>query len=246
MRFTDSDADITVDGDLYTADRSFQASAIQSAVGGANQNLDILVLFGSGANRVDYHSTMRHVYQGAAVTVHVASHGNPAAGKGLLMAGSVGAVTVPSRLYGKLSIVGGSGKLDRILTEVYTPTCRADFCDVRCGLNIATFGAAFTVTSLDDDMTFDTGLSAADGFYNLGTVVWATGDNANVQQEVAASLSDGSVALFMPARFPIQVGDTGTIARGCAKTIAACVAYGNKPNFRGEPYVPGDDYKQVL
>jgi uncharacterized phage protein (TIGR02218 family) len=243
LRFTDHDADITVDGDLYQADHSFQPSAVQSSIGGANQNLELTVLFID--TRIGYAAVMGGLFQGASLEIYLASFGVPTAGKGIIMAGRVGSFTCPSKLYGVMSVIGNTGKMDRTLTEVYQPTCRADFGDTRCGVSLAGFSEAFAVASVTDDMLFVTGITAADGTYNLGSLVWATGANAGKAQEVAYSLATGAVALFYPAAYAVQPGDTGTIYRGCAKTVAACTAYGNLPQFRGEPYVPGDDYKQV-
>ncbi len=244
LRFTDHDTDLTVDGDLYLADHSFQPSAIQASIGGSNQNLELTVLFAD--SQIGYKAAMRGDYQGAAVQVYIASYGNVAAGKGIVTSGKVSSFALPSKLYGVMSITGSTGKMDRTLTEVYTPTCRADFGDTRCGIDLADFSHAFAVTAVTDDMLIVTDLSAADGTYNLGSLVWATGDNDGVAQEVAYSLATGAVALFYPPRYTVLPGDTGTIYQGCAKTLAACTAYANVPNFRGEPYVPGDTYKQVV
>jgi uncharacterized phage protein (TIGR02218 family) len=244
LLFTDADLDVTVSGELYRADHSFQPSAIENAIGGANSNLELTVLFTD--TLIKYEDVMARRYQGATVKVYLASYGNPAAGKGIITSGRIGSFAVSSRLQGVMSIVGGSGKMDRTLTEVYQPTCRADFGDTRCGLNINDFSLAFTVASIVDDMIFMKASGGVDGRFNLGTLVWATGPNTGQAQEVAYSLATGAVGLFYPPGYPVTVGNTGTLYQGCAKTIAACTAYANVSNFRGEPYVPGDDYKQTV
>ena len=54
-----------------------------------------------------------------------------------------------------------------------------------------------------------------------------------------------TLSLFLPALYPIQVGDAFTIRPGCDKTFATCQAkFDNAINFRGFPHVPGND--QVL
>lgn len=243
LYFTDCDQDVTIDDIVYRADHSFQPSAIQNSIGGSNGNLELTLLF--GASQITYADALRGVYQGATVTVSIASYANIAAGIGVLNSGRIGSFSLPSKLYGVISVVGSSGKMDRTLTEVYTPICRADFGDSRCTLDLAAFSAAFTITAITDSSLIMTGLTAADGLYNLGTLTWATGGNAGRAQEVAYSLATGAVALFYPPPYPMVIGDTGTIIQGCAKTLAACTVYANVPNFRGEPYVPGDDNKQV-
>lgn len=246
LYFTDHDQDVTLGGHTYRADHSFQPSAIENSIGGANTNLELTVLFAT--SQIAYDDAIRGLYQGATVTALLASYGNIAAGSGVLTKGRIGSFNLPSKLYGIMSINGGTGKMDREMTEVYTSFCRADFGDTRCGIDIEAHGFNFTVSSLPDDMSLITDVPArhADGFYNLGSLSWVTGDNAGVVQEVAFSLATGVVGLFYPPPFAMAPGDTGRLYQGCAKTLTACVAYANLPNFRGEPYVPGDDDKAVI
>lgn len=245
IRFTDHDRDITVGGNLYPTNNAFQPSAIENSISGANQNLEVSILCRD--DLVSYADLYAGLYNGARMDVYVASWGNPSAGKGLYSSGLVGSISLPSRLYATLSIIGGSGRMTRQLTEVYQPTCRASFCDTRCGLDIDDFGRTFTIDSVSDSMQFtqDIDSRGADGFYTLGSLTWLTGDSAGQTQEVSKSLATGVVTLFYPPRYPMQAGDTGRIYQGCALTLAACVAYDNRANFRGEPFVPGDDYKAI-
>lgn len=244
LLFTDHDQPVTVDGDTYLPDHSIQTSAIDNTAGGASQNLEMTVLFTDAL--IGYDAALRGVYNSAAVTVWLASYGNPGASKGMMLKGRIASVSLLSKLYGTMTVAGGSGKMQRTMTEIYQPTCRADFGDARCTLHLADFSAAFTVASVTDEMTFVTGLTPTADQYNLGSVVWATGNNAGRAQEVAYSLETGAVALFYPPPYTIVAGDTGTIYQGCAKTVAACTAYGNLPNFRGEPNIPGDVYTQTV
>lgn len=244
LLFTDHDRDVTIGDDIYRADRSFQASAIENTIGGANTNLELSVLLHD--DRISYNDVMARRYQGALVTIYIASYGNLGAGKGALAGGRVGSFAVPSKLEGTMSIVGGTGLLDAVLTDVYQPTCRAAFCDPQCGLDINDFSLAFTVATIVDDMAFTQGAGGTDGQFNLGTLTWATGDNEGITQEVATSLATGAVGLFYPPPYAMQVGDTGTLFQGCAFTLAACTAYNNVPNMRAEPFVPGDDYVQAV
>ena len=51
-----------------------------------------------------------------------------------------------------------------------------------------------------------------------------------------------SVNLFLPMPFDLQIGDTFNLAPGCDKTIPVCRDnYDNIINYRGEPYLPGED-----
>ena len=116
------------------------------------------------------------------------------------------------------------------------------FGDARCKFNLATVTAPFEVTAVGGAQVFTSAdlVAASLNLYRLGTVVWLTGANVGNRVEVAGN-SAGVVSLLFKPPYQIQVGDTGNIIRGCSKTIAACTGYANVPNYRGEPYVPGDD-----
>jgi len=54
--------------------------------------------------------------------------------------------------------------------------------------------------------------------------------------------STRTVVLFLPMPNLLAVGDTFEAYPGCAKDIATCRdTFDNILNFRGEPYVPGQD-----
>lgn len=84
---------------------------------------------------------------------------------------------------------------------------------------------------------------------NGGVVVWETGANAGRAMEVRDFVADNgvvieqSIELFLDMPLDIQVGDTGRVYRGCSKrAIEDCkTIFNNIVNFRGEPYIPGQD-----
>lgn len=88
-----------------------------------------------------------------------------------------------------------------------------------------------------------------DDSMNGGVVVWETGDNAGTAMEVRDFIADDGITitqdleLFLDMPFDIVVGDTARIYRGCFKRpITDCKdVFDNMVNFRGEPYIPGQD-----
>lgn len=111
------------------------------------------------------------------------------------------------------------------------------------------------VTSLTDNRTFiDNGLTAyADDHFNGGLLTWTSGNNSGYSMEVKASAMTGSpqeyqFTLFDKMVNDIQVGDTFKVSVGCDKLTATCKTFspengarGNIYNFRGEPFIPGND-----
>jgi uncharacterized phage protein (TIGR02218 family) len=236
---TDLDRDITYDGDVYSATKSLQGSALDNSIGGSRSNFEITVILGEWITRPEVEGG---IYDGALIEVDAIFYDHIDYGVMPLATGEITNASVPHKDSALLQCVGLVTKSQRILTEQYSATCRADFCDARCGLDIEDFGTNFEVTAVANLRQFTSDTSEADDYFNLGTVKWLTGNNAGTAVEVLRSLNTGAVTLMVRTGRSIEIGDTGTIYRGCDKTLARCIAYGNILNFRGEPYVPGQDY----
>lgn len=240
--FTDHDQNITIDGDVYLADIGFEASAIKNVVGGGNANLEVSIFIETDDQRNDI---LGGLYAGAAIEINAVNFEDPTTGVMPLAVGSVTNVSLPYRHKAILSFEGKATEANRYMSEVYSPTCRAVFCDARCTLNINDFRETFTVETADGIRGFTTsGITGTAGYFDLGAVRWLSGDNAGATNEIRSS-NAGAIVLLIRPRFTIQVGDTGVIERGCAKTLEACRDYNNVLNFRGEPYMPGNDFVQA-
>src|SRR3546814_1703275 len=89
-----------------------------------------------------------------------------------------------------------------------------------------------------------------DDAMNGGVVIWEVGNNSGTGMEVRDFTADDGVTieqdieLFLDLHFDIQVGDTGYIYRGCFKRVLEDCRdiFDNVDNFRGEPYIPGQDF----
>lgn len=102
------------------------------------------------------------------------------------------------------------------------------------------------VTGVTDRTTFAATVTesrAADGWFAGGVLTWETGANAGRSCEVRSwSQAGGSIVLFLPQPFAIAAGDAFRIHPGCDKRLDTCISrFANVLNFRGEPYVPGQD-----
>jgi uncharacterized phage protein (TIGR02218 family) len=90
---------------------------------------------------------------------------------------------------------------------------------------------------------FGTLLVQATGWYDGGELRWTSGANAGQTVAVCSwDATTSTLTLFLPALYPIEVGDAVTIRPGCDKIFATCQAkFANAVNFRGFPHVPGND-----
>jgi uncharacterized phage protein (TIGR02218 family) len=74
-------------------------------------------------------------------------------------------------------------------------------------------------------------------------LTWTSGLNDGLRMEVKAfTTGTGLIELFLPMPFDIGGGDTFDIQAGCDKSVATCLSkFNNVINFRGFPYIPGND-----
>jgi uncharacterized phage protein (TIGR02218 family) len=238
--YTDHDLDIDYDGETYVSEKTFEASAISNQLGTGQANFEITTLLTEAITKAQVEGG---IYSGARVEVDAIFHDHIDYGVMPLFTGAVTGCSVPYKFQAIFSCNGFAGTGQHNFTEMYSPTCRAEFCDSRCSLDIADFTDSGTVTAVAGIHTFNaSGIGADLNQYALGYVTWVTGPNEGRRTEVQSS-GGTQVRLLIKPPFQIEVGHTFTISQGCDKTIVTCEErYDNKVNFRGEPYVPGSDY----
>jgi|HubBroStandDraft_4_1064222.scaffolds.fasta_scaffold01036_15 uncharacterized phage protein (TIGR02218 family) len=162
-------------------------------------------------------------------------------------------------------IRGLSYALTQSFVEVFTPTCRADFCDARCTApggqvtSVAPFIVETEVVSplITANTAFSPGAppvinptTGQQTSYTFGMCTFTGGANKGYAVEIANSgtievdsVPTFIVQLYLPTPYPIALGDTVQLVSGCDKTIDTCtVIYNNAMNYRGEPFVPGANF----
>ena len=102
------------------------------------------------------------------------------------------------------------------------------------------------VTTVTERAVFEATLDeprAIDGWFAGGVLTWETGANAGRSIEVKAwTQESGRIELFLPTGYAIEPSDAFRIHPGCDKRLDTCIdRFANVLNFRGEPYVPGQD-----
>ena len=102
---------------------------------------------------------------------------------------------------------------------------------------LASYKVSGTVTGVTSQKVWqDTGRAEAVNYFDYGSVLWLTGDNAGLRsQEVKSYAVDGTVTQFMATHYPVQVGDTYEMAPGCDHVRSGdCVTkFNNAVNFGG-------------
>lgn len=122
----------------------------------------------------------------------------------------------------------------------FQPGCVHTVYDSGCGLNKASFTVSGSVTGGVTERSFNTDLTAADGYHDLGVITMTSGPNASAPRTVRAYVNaSGKVTLAAPFVALVAVGNTFTIYPGCDKQKATCAdKFSNLARFRGFPFVP--------
>lgn len=237
--FTTHDQNIVIGGVTYKADGALTPSAIQSQAGLNTDNLDITgILNSSDITDADIAAGR---YDHARVDVYACNWADTTQGTLQLRRGWLGQVAREGAHY-TAELRGLHDLLQRPVGATYTPECRFDLGDSRCGINLTARTGTGSVTSPIDAATFtDTAQSASTGFYNYGKLTWTSGSNAGMAMEVKNwDLPSQTFTLWLPMPAVPQSGDAYAVTQGCDKRFTTCSGnFGNAANFGGFPYVPG-------
>jgi len=86
-------------------------------------------------------------------------------------------------------------------------------------------------------------LTNTKNYFKFGYVKWQTGLNAGLSMEVKEwDNSTRVLTLFLAMPRDIAANDQFEITPGCNRTLYTCKnKFDNVKNFRGEPYIPGQD-----
>jgi len=243
--FTDHDVDVAFGGLTYAAASGFTTSQIQSGLGLSVDNLDVSgALSSDDLNEGDLAAGL---YDGADIEIWRVNWAN--AGQRVLMRkGTIGEVKRGRSAF-QAEVRGMAQKLTATVGRAYAYDCDADVGDARCGVNctLAAYKGNGTVAATTDARRFTaSGLgSYADGWFTGGKVTWLTGANAGRSMEVKRhnlSSTAASFELWQAMSEAVAAGDTFAVTVGCDRTFKTCKAkFANGANFRGFPYIPGND-----
>lgn len=130
--------------------------------------------------------------------------------------------------------------LQNNIGSLYQTTCRAVLGDAKCGVNLASYTYASSVSAISLNRIITCDLTNSDSYFNSGSITFTSGLNTGLSLEVKSwNAVSHQLELQLPANYVIAVGDTFTAVRGCSKSITECQdVFGNAINFRGEPYIP--------
>lgn len=258
LRFTDHDQDISIDGDgTYTPQNGGNPSARQKLGGMKVRNMDLVgALDDSSITDSDLKAGL---YRDAAVTETVVDWLFPWAGTICVNRYTVVGATFTGEHW-QVQVSGVTQLLTQKVGRVYGRTCDHVLGDARCNRDGTVdmeagndkagdpLRVSDSVSSLVySRLTFNCGLSRADGYFKYGKLVWTSGANAGVTSEVKDSTAAGRIDLALKTPLPIAPGDAFDAYAGCDHLPATCSGKfgtgtgGNIKNYGGHPTIPGTD-----
>ncbi|MBW6528768.1 DUF2163 domain-containing protein [Sphingomonas sp. RHCKR7] len=238
LALTAHDRDLVVDGLVYRAAPGMTPSAVAL---GSGLDADTMAAEGAfTAAAITARDLADGRWDGARVVCLAVDWSEARAAPLPLGEGRIGAVTARDRDF-TAELSGAQARLDRPAVELTAPTCRAELGDRRCRVMMAArrrfarvAAAAGTAVTLDRE-------EPVAGAYAGGVLRWFGGDNGGLVSAVAASAGAG-VTLEQAPPHAVAAGTLVELVEGCDKLLATCAGrFGNAVNFRGEPYVPGND-----
>lgn len=134
IRLTDHDVDLVVNGETYHAGSTFNMSAIKS---GSDLSVDnATVDLGVDGTRIAKADFQKDLLRRASFYLFSVNWANPTDGVIDIKRGWIGDATIRDQDWVTLNLRGLTQALQRNILNQYSPTCRADFGDVKCGMAI--------------------------------------------------------------------------------------------------------------
>lgn len=234
---TGHDRDLVVDGLVHRATPGMTPSAVRLEAGLEPGTGDVAGAL--SADAITEADLLAGRWDGARVVLSAVDWTDPSR-RVPLSEGVIGAVELGDGGF-TAELRGPAAALERPVAEETSPDCRAQLGDRRCRVPMAGRRRFARVVSANGAaVTLDRAEPAADA-YGCGRLRWFGGANAGLEGAVARSEGD-MVTLSAPPAHPPEPGTLVELVEGCDGRWETCRdRFGNGPNFRGEPFLPGMD-----
>ncbi|APG63812.1 hypothetical protein LPB140_11065 [Sphingorhabdus lutea] len=123
-----------------------------------------------------------------------------------------------------------------------SPTCRARLGDAKCGINLNKYRCRAHIEKIEGERIFITpAVQLTPHYLAHGSIKFLSGRSCGHKSAIWDNDVNSVKIVDMPYA-SAQVGDMILLTQGCPKSISACGdRFENAQNFRGEPFLPGND-----
>ena len=131
--------------------------------------------------------------------------------------------------------------LEQDLVPRTSPTCRAAFCGRGCGLSAVRFTTRVVLAEVDADLNRVRIENVISDDYLDGQLRFLGGPQTGIPFAIVGAEGEW-LALDRPIDKDLVAGTPAELREGCDHTLTTCAnRFGNAVNFRGEPFLPGND-----
>lgn len=254
--FTDHDEDVVYDGHVFEAATGYTATDVASTSTLEVDNLDLQGMLVSPS--ITEQDLRAGLWDYAKIWIYIVNWADLTMGSLIQRVGHLGEVTITRGQF-KAELRGLTQAYTTSIVPLTSAGCRATFGDAQCGLNLT--GSPTVVGGSPAQPVFVTGIvgsidadqvtihdsartelahSSGSGWFRGGKITWLSGANIGLSMEVKSS-DVGVFVLALPMPYTVSSGDVYKMTAGCDKQISTCIEYNNAVNFRGEPYLRGND-----
>lgn len=247
MGFTDHDAALAFEGVAFRPGAGMSAGALALGTGLAVDNGEAMgVLSAESISAADLEAGR---YDGAAVSVWLVNWENVAA-RQLLFAGRIGEVRRGGGAF-HAELRGLSEALNRAGGRAYMRHCPAVLGDMRCRFDLAQPGYRVTWRPVEVErgqrFVFAHGGGVQPRWFERGRLFVLEGEGAGLEGVIKHDQTDAAgrriIELWEPVRAGVAAGVQVRLEAGCDKRAETCRGkFANMTNFRGFPFVPGEDW----
>jgi len=234
---TSHDRDLVIEGLTYRAAPGMTPSAISVTDGFEADTLEVAGALSAGAIAADDLAAGR--WDGTGVRLFATDWRDT--GQRLHLArGTLGDVAVRDGAFAA-ELAGPTAALDRPVAERTSPDCRAALGDRRCRVDLAARTRFARVTAAAGTTVTLDAAEPSPNAYAQGRLCWVDGANSGLWSLVAASAGN-ELTLRQAPPGAVEAGTLVRLTEGCDRRPATCRdRFGNAANFRGEPFLPGND-----
>lgn len=237
LGFTSHDRDLWIEGMLYRAAPGMIPSALRQAASLEADSAEVEGVLSHDSITAEDLAEGR--YDGANVIVGVLDWETRE--HAALYRGTIGEVSVSDGAF-SAQLRSAKALLQHDPVPLTSPLCRAEFCGEGCALNAQRFTLTAPLVSIDtaQERLVFTGIDPA--HYSFGELVWLDGPLAGTRARI---VEGGPAGLLLDRALRVMpaAGNRARLRQGCDRTLATCASrFGNAVNFRGEPFLPGNDF----
>lgn len=245
LGFTDHDRELSFDGSTFEPAFGLDGAEQVAKLGGQVDTGEVLGILSSDAISEEDISLGR--YDGATVETFSVNWADPNV-RLVLRTDTIGEIVREDGIF-RAELRSPQEQLNVTKGRRYSPLCDAVVGDTRCTVSLddPAYKTTATIAEILGRHTLKLILADdfASGWFSFGMATWASGKRIGLKDRIndhAKRAGNHQVVFSEPVGDWVEIGNELGLTAGCDRTFAACDdKFANRLNFRGFPYIPGND-----